>query len=184
MPDIQTEKSGDNAHRFAPAAPDEDVVYGACSPGWHSAAGHADALDDWVAFMERREVERVCCLLPGTRASGSESNLDRYRRAFGDERVLHAPTPDHRLVDESLLADPILPFLDDAADDDERVVVHCLAGIGRTGQVLAAWLARDRDYGPERAVDTVTEMGRRPDDAIRAGNATEEDLHDLIRAFV
>lgn len=184
MADSQSKGSGENAHRFAPAAPDEDLVYGACCPGWHSVAAHGDALDDWVGFMRRRDVERVCCLLPGRQLDGSESNLVRYRKVFGAENVLHAPTPDHQLVDRSLLADHVVPFLQDAVDDDERVVVHCLAGIGRTGQVLAAWLAYDRGYSPERAVATVKETGRLPNDAVRAGNATEQELHDLLRTFV
>ncbi|MFB6152596.1 MAG: dual specificity protein phosphatase family protein [Haloarculaceae archaeon] len=181
MPEIET--TGDNAHRFAPAAPDEDAVYGACCPGWHTAARHGDALSDWIEFMERRDVDRVCCLLPGRQLDASGGNVGRYRSRFGDDAVLHAPVPDHRLVDESLLEDEILPFLDATAAADESVVVHCLAGIGRTGQVLAAWLAHDRGYGAERAIATVKEMGRLPGDAVRAGNATEEELHELIGGF-
>lgn len=184
MPNFQSQESGAYAHRFAPAAPHEDLVFGACCPGWHSAASHRDALEDWIAFMRRRDVERVCCLLPGRQLDGCEGNLDRYRRAFGEDGVLHAPTPDHQLVDESLLADEVLPFIDNAVVDEDRVVVHCLAGIGRTGQVLAAWLAHDRGYGPQLAIETVKEMGRHPTDPVRAGNATEEELHELIRKFV
>lgn len=183
MPTFHMQRTGDVAHRFAGAAPDEDVVYGACSPGWHSAAPHDEALADWLAFLDRRNVDRVCCLVPGRPVTGSGGNLDHYRRAFGVDRVLHAPTPDHRLVDEGTLAEEVLPFLDDAVATDERVVVHCLDGIGRTGLVLAVWLAHDRGYEPERAIETVTEMGRDPTDAVRAGNATKADLHVLIRAF-
>lgn len=172
---------GATAHRFAPAAPDETLVYGACSPGWHSVASHDDALADWIAFMNGRGVERVCCLLAGC---GSGGTLDSYDRAFGADAVLHAPSPDHRLVDETLLADAVVPFLDDAVAAGERVVVHSLAGIGRTGQVLAVWLAHDRDYRPERALKTVRELGRRPEDPVRAGNATERELRELVAAFV
>jgi hypothetical protein len=183
MPDFQTQEWGANAHRFAPAAPDEELVYGACCPGWHSAATHGDALADWVAFMESHDIERVCCLLPGRQLDGSENNLDRYRRVFGAENVCHAPTPDHNLVEESLLAEQVIPFVEESVAAEERVVVHCLAGIGRTGQVLAAWLAYDRGYGPALAIETVKEMGRHPSDAVQSGNATEEELHELIAAF-
>lgn len=191
MPESQNEKSAAIAHRFAPAAPDEDAVYGACSPGWHTAASHDAALGDWVGFMRRQDVTRVCCLLPGAESDdagrpGAESNgaghtFERYRRAF--DAVLHAPVPDGRLVDRALLADDVLPFLDDAVDDGERVVVHSLAGLGRTGQVLAAWLAHDRGYGPERAIETVESTGRHPRDPVDAGNATAGELADLIASF-
>ncbi|WP_276272270.1 protein-tyrosine phosphatase family protein [Haloarcula litorea] len=169
-----------NAHRFAPAAPDESTVFGACAPGWHAAADHAVALDDWLAAMRRERVERVCCLLPGRQLDATDANLDRYADALGESNVLHAPVPDHHLLPEPLLHDEILPFLAAADAAEERTVVHCLAGIGRTGQVLAAWLVYSRDYGPDRAVETVREQGRDPLDAVRAGNATREELDDLL----
>jgi len=171
-----------NAHRFAPAAPDEEYVYGSCAPGWHSAAGQDAAIEDWITSMQQSGIERVCCLLPGRQLAESGANLDCYADAFGENNVLHAPVPDHHLVPEALLVDEILPFLADARNAEEPVVVHCLAGIGRTGQVLAAWLVYNHDYGPERAVETVLENSRDPTDAVRAGNATEDDLYDLLSA--
>lgn len=183
MSDVHRNISGADAHRFAPAAADEDHVYGACAPGWHTAAAHGDALDDWVAFMERCGVARVCCLLAGRCPDGAADNLKRYRRAFGADAVLHAPTLDRRLVDRDLLAEEVVPFLDDAVAAGERTVVHCLSGTGRTGQVLAVWLAHDRGYGPERALETVRETGRLPAAAVGAGHATEAQLHELVGAF-
>jgi len=183
MPDIQNRESGATAHRFAPATPDEEHVYGACAPGWHSAAGHDDALEDWIGFMRGHNVERVCCLLPGARGGAADCDVGSYADAFGADSVLHAPIPDHHLADPALLDREVLPFLDDAADADERVVVHSLTGIGRTGQVLAAWLAHDRGYDPDRAIETVVETGRQPRDPVRAGNATDEELRDLLAIF-
>ena len=178
MPEIQNRETGATAHRFAPAAPDEKAVYGACCPGWHSAASHEAAIADWVAFMRRQEVARVCCLLPG--GEDSVAGVERYPEAF--EAVLHAPTPDGRLVDPALLAEEVLPFLEDAAPD-KRVVVHSLAGIGRVGQVLAAWLAHDRGFGPERAIETVEGTGRHPREPVEDGDATAEELEDLLATF-
>ncbi|PSP85373.1 protein phosphatase [Halobacteriales archaeon QS_6_64_34] len=169
-----------NAHRFAPAAPDELYVYGACTPGWHSAAGHDAAIDDWVECMRAEGIERVCCLLTGCQLDDCGAILDHYHEAFGERNVLHAPVRDHHLIPESILVEEILPFLAESRAAKAPVVVHCLAGIGRTGQVLAAWLVYNRDYGPERAIETVTENGRDPTDAVRMGNATEDELHALL----
>jgi len=167
-----------HAHRLAPAAPDEEYVYGSCAPGWHSAAAQEPAVDDWVATVRKRGIERVCCLLAG----GGNGALDRYAEAFGQERVRHAPVPDGHLVPRARLTEEILPFLTESRAAEEPVVVHSLAGLGRTGQVLAAWLVRDRGYDTERAVETVREMGRDPYDAVAAGNANETELHALLRA--
>ncbi|MDT3434588.1 dual specificity protein phosphatase family protein [Haloarcula sp. 1CSR25-25] len=169
-----------NPHRFAPAAADEEYVYGACAPGWHTAATHQDAIDDWIAYMQAHDIERVCCLLPGQQLDHTGANVQRYREAFGESAVRHAPVPDHQLIPEDRLRNDILPFLVVASEAEERVVVHCLAGIGRTGQVLAAWLVYHYDYGPDRAIETVQESGRDPEEAIRSGNATEAELSDLL----
>ncbi|WP_324662591.1 protein-tyrosine phosphatase family protein [Haloarcula sediminis] len=169
-----------NAHRFAPAAPDETFVYGACTPGWHSAASHDAAIDDWVEFMRAEGIERVCCLLTGCQLDDRGAILDHYADAFGESDVLHAPVRDHHLVPEPILVEEILPFLAESREREQPVVVHCLAGLGRTGQALAAWLVYNRDYGPERAIETVREQGRDPTDAVNAGNATEEELVELL----
>lgn len=169
-----------DAHRFAPASPDEDVVYGACCPGWHSAGSHEAAIDQWIASMQESGIERVCCLLTGRQLDAHDANIGRYEAAFGADHVLHAPVTDHRLADRSTLEDDVLPFLTAADEADEPVVVHCLAGIGRTGHVLAAWLVAGRGYDPHQAIETVREMGRDPLEAVERGNATRQDLLDLL----
>ena len=169
-----------NPHRFAPAASDESFVFGACAPGWHTAAGHERAVDDWLDYVAARDIERVCCLMPGRQLDTTGLNVARYQSAFGESKVCHAPIPNHHLATPEQLNGEILPFLADARDAEERTVVHCLAGIGRTGQVLAGWLVYNRDYGPKKATETVREMGRDPSDAIEAGNADPADLTALL----
>ena len=170
----------DDAYRFAPAAPDESLVFGACSPGWHTAASQETAIDQWVSFMQRRDVDRVCCLLTGRQLGSRDANVGRYREAFGSEQVCHAPVPDGHLADVDTLRGDVLPFLDSAVADGSRVVVHCLAGIGRTGHVLAAWLVHGRGYAPHDAIDAVRATGRDPLEAVEYGNATRQDVLDTL----
>jgi protein-tyrosine phosphatase len=169
-----------DAYRFAPAAPDEDVVYGACCPGWHSAGTHEQALDGWISFMREAGIERVCCLLTGRQLDAHNANIGRYEDAFGHDSVRHAPIPDHHLAPIDTLREDVLPFLEDADAADKAVVVHCLAGIGRTGHVLAAWLVHARDYAPHAAIETVREMGREPLEPVDHGNMTRQNVLDLL----
>jgi hypothetical protein len=171
-----------DAHRLAPAAPDEGHVYGACSPGWHAAADYETCLAEWIEDMRAAGIERVCCLMTGPSDGAPPANVQAYESAFGSERVLHAPVPNGELVSQSVLAEQILPFLRSGKRMDEPVVVHGLAGLGRTGQVLAAWLVAEYDYRAEEAVRTVKRTGRDPSDAIRRGNATEDDLYELLQS--
>lgn len=172
-----------DAHRFAPAAPHERHVFGACSPGWHSAADHRTSVEQWVACMQDEGMDRVCCLLSLPPGEREESSLGLYREVFGSENVRYVPLADRRLVDSGRLGGEIVPFLSDSVEADERVVVHCLSGLGRTGQVLAAWLVAGHGYRPHEAVDTVKEMGRDPAIVVDYGDATRHELLEVLSEF-
>ncbi len=180
----ETDALHHDAHRLAPGAPSEEYVFGACSPGWHSAGTHVACIEQWMEDMQSIGIKRVCCLLPGRQLDEDEANLDKYADVFGKDNLLHAPVPDTKLVDTTLLNEKIIPFLEDATDAEEPVVVHGLAGISRTGQVLAAWLVYDRGYPPAKAIGTVTELGRDPRVPVSQGTATEAELIALLRSVV
>lgn len=164
--------------RFAPAATGEETVYGSCAPDFGTRG--TDPVEEWIDYVRDREVARVLCLLSDRQVADRPGLLERYEAAFGPDGVRHVAIPDHHLPSPGLL-ESALSFLQASEHRGERVVVHCLAGIGRTGVTLAAWLVARREYDPREAVRAVQETGRRPTDAVRSGNATESDLYDLLR---
>jgi protein-tyrosine phosphatase len=87
---------------------------------------------------------------------------------------------DFSLCDEETLAVEILPFLREADGRGVRMVVHCWAGMGRTGHVWAAWLARGRGMAPDEALWAVVATGLNPLEAIQYDGATEEELYRLL----
>lgn len=164
--------------QFASAVPNEKYAYGACAPGWDQRAG--GTVEEWISVMQSRGIKRVLCLLSAEQLNQFENLLGQYRQAFGDDRVVHVPVTDHTLIDEDTLRSEIIPVLTAAVEAEEPIVVHCLAGIGRTGQALAAWLVFQYGYDATEAIEIVTSRGRQPDGAVRKGHATRKKLQALL----
>lgn len=164
--------------QFSSAAPNEEYVYGACAPGWDRRAG--GTVEEWISLMQSRGIQRVLCLLSTEQLNRFDDLLGRYRQAFGDDRVTHIPVTDHTLIDEDTLRSEIIPVITAAVEAEEPIVVHCLAGIGRTGQALAGWLVFQYGYDATEAIEIVTSRGRQPDDAVKKGHATEDELRSRL----
>lgn len=124
-------------YRFAPAASDESIVFGAAKPQYSETF-----VQQWLEFMQGQEIERICCLLePKTCNRYQPDLLTAYQQTFGKERVLWQPEiADFQIPNPTILIESIIPFLISADQEWQKVVVHCSHGVGRTGIVLAAWL--------------------------------------------
>jgi protein-tyrosine phosphatase len=139
-----------NTYKFAPARENEQIVFGA------SKSGDSDKeVSDWIAFMKRQGIKRVCCLLADSQLNLYSDLLGKYKQEFGSNCVCWTPIEDFRLGDLETLTQKILPFLAQADKKGEKVVVHCSGGIGRTGHVLAAWLVSFRGLSNKDAIAAV-----------------------------
>jgi protein-tyrosine phosphatase len=164
--------------RLGPAAENEPLVFGAQGPAYSTLR-----INEWIAYMKEQGIRRVCCLLHSEQLKAyKEDLLAAYSKEFGAENVCWAPIPDYHLCDVGLLKERILPFLKEADEKHEPVVVHCQGGRGRAGHVLAAWLVCGRGMSVDEAVTAVKAMGRNPHEAADWGNAQPEDLYILLEA--
>lgn len=169
-------------YRFASAYEMETTVFGAARPGYKP-----ERVMQWISFMQERNINRVCCLLSASQLSRYSNLLDTYREEFGNSKVCWTPIDDFQLVERSTLIDIILPFLIDTLKNQERIVVHCSGGVGRTGQVLVAWLVARRGFSNRDAIASVQRTGRNPYEAAIAGMftgclpwITVQQLHTLL----
>ena len=170
----------DSNFHFGPARIGERTAFGARMP-----EASRTGIVEWADFMRGQGVTRVCCVLDATQLAGFQVSLEaEYKRLFGTTRVLMEPIADHHLCSSQALRGNILPFLRTAEARGERVVIHCWGGNGRTGHVLAAWLVAARRLSPREAIEAVESTGRLPQEAVLAGNATFDELIELLRSCV
>ena len=65
--------------------------------------------------------------------------------------VRHVPMKDHHAPDTASLEEAAI-FVWDKVRDGKTTLVHCLAGEGRTGCVLAAYLIKERGVAADEAI--------------------------------
>jgi protein-tyrosine phosphatase len=170
-------------YNFGPASVDERIVFGAQRPGYPDTQVDDAPVGAWIEYLRANGIRRVCCLLNDGQLVYYTDLLGDYRRAFGAINVCHAPIEDFQLCDAATLTQVILPFLAESDGLRQPVVVHCSAGSGRTGHVLAAWLVHHYDMSAEDALRTVRVVPgtwRNPLEAVDSEERRQQ-LDDLLK---
>ena len=151
-------------YKFAPADPQELTVFGAARPKYTQRS-----VEQWIELMQSQRIRRICCLLENKNLSHYPIDLlETYKQKFGRENVLWQPIADFQLPHSSVLIEQILPFLICSEENQQKIVVHCSGGIGRTGIVLASWLVARHRFSNQEAISTVKQNRRNPHEAIIA----------------
>jgi hypothetical protein len=168
---------------FGPPSKEEECVFGSQRPGVPGKFVQKQVVDEWVAYMKKQGIRRIICLLSeeelGYYPTLAGGLLGTYAESFGPDNVLWAPTPDKRLLSEEAVKH-ICHYLHAAVLRGEKVVVHCSAGIGRTGQALAAWLVYYHNLSERKAIKAVEELNRSPMEAVFYRTASEAELLSVL----
>lgn len=88
-------------------------------------------------------------------------------------KYLHYPLADHQAADPAKILE-IVKHLQKLVSSGEKVLVHCLAGLGRTGMVLTAYTMLEKNLDWRTALETVR--------SIRPGSV-EKNQENCLREF-
>ena len=88
-------------------------------------------------------------------------------------RELHLPVPDFTPPTPEQI-DQAIAAIDEVIESGRKVAVHCVAGLGRTGTVLACYLVSKGD-DPDQAIDRIR--------ALRPGSIETQGQVRAIHAY-
>lgn len=133
----------------------------------HSLPGRYEPLEAFCAEMVREGVRRVVCLLPLPELREKSPDYDRLLAANAFPWLQHhLPIRDFESPDDPDAFWQLAQGIASALRAPETVLVHCAAGIGRTGTFATAVLL-ELGVPVAEAADAIERAGSRPETSMQ-----------------
>ncbi|MFC3059998.1 protein-tyrosine phosphatase family protein [Paenirhodobacter populi] len=125
--------------------------------------GRSTLLSDFLSVARELGITGVVCLVPPENITHSAPDYAAARSVgLEDMQLLDCPIPDYGLPPDTIAFQAFIGDLANRLRQGERLVIHCAAGVGRTG-MAAVVLMRALGLSPADALATVWAAGSRPE---------------------
>ncbi len=108
----------------------------------HSIPGRLEPFDDAKTAIAKAEIRQVVCLTPADEIRDKSPEYARAIAAGTPWRHVGYPIPDFGVPDDTASFAGVVQSIATSLRSGENVLVHCAAGIGRTGTFAVAVLCR------------------------------------------
>ena len=144
----------ESSYNFAPASTFDDILFGSERPGYyHRGKIPSEEVQKWILFMKNQNIKEVICLLDETQLRQYKNPLlDQYKKNF---KQAHSIPIEDFTIPSARTLEKILDCIFAGEEKNHKILVHCSAGMGRTGIVLAAWLIAKYHFQAQQAVERV-----------------------------
>lgn len=135
----------------------------------HSMPGRREPWNQFIDEAQAARLDLVVCLTPRHELASLSPAYDAALRAGTlPVRWQHLPMRDFGLADNRADFQAGILALARAIADGEAVLLHCAAGIGRTG-TAAACLLKSLGVARDEALQRVRDAGSSPESAAQSG---------------
>ena len=124
-----------------------------------------------ISWLKDRGITTILCLL--------EQPLNKEEATSMGLRYVNIPMEDHGKPEVEKLLEAV-DVIKETISRDGKILIHCAAGLGRTGTVLAAYLIKEEGFDVDSAVEYVRR--RRPGSIERKQVDALREFYKVIRA--
>lgn len=135
----------------------------------HSLPGRWEPLEEFRTASERESISTIVCLVPEREiAEKSPDYLAALRRGELAGEIWRFPIEDYQAPEDREAFARLLDRTVDRLRSGEAILVHCAAGIGRTGTFAAGVLVR-LGLALDEAAARVRDAGSHAENPVQAG---------------